>query len=761
MKNKIIPDLGNGTKANGIMISRRNFLQTGSLVTGGFLLTPAFASANIIDQKQNPLLPLHWYQKPVRIMHTVLREIDARNYDASKVVDYLKNGGYNTLCVNAGGIVDFFQNPLPGGNINKEMGERDVLREITEACQKENIRVIARIDFRGVEEHVYNKFPNWFMKDPDGKPVKLTYTKPELYSSCYLGEHRNQYANEFVAYVLKNYRVDGIWHNSPGFNGICYCNACRESFLDFAGKALPERRTVSTEEIEEYMVWKRREADRCMENIKKTVKSFGEDKVYTAEIFSIYDVGQQLDWGLGFDNARRHFDILVSVAFLTGHGSDKYYFDLNYGTTIIKFLKSMHPEKEAVVMYGSNGTSHRLVSDPSIDLKIWLWQMLSVGGRFWNCYFTNVPTLTHDNRNAFNEKDTYMFVREHEKILEQQIPFCNVGIYYSNSTRESYRRKSEDEALFGNEIRGTETVLVEEHIPHDFIIDDYLDAAKLQKYRLIILPNVKCLSLKESEILKNYVNNGGNLVATYATGLYDEKGNPLGNYRLHELFGVGYSGIRENTKSDNYQYILDKSHPLVAEDSRETELLFNAAYTALCKPYPSTKVICTWVPTIQNQPPDKSWVNSFSTEYPTIVENTFGKGKVIYFANQPDLLSHEIGHADPRNLLARAFRYLLEDHVPVETNAPPSVNLGLTASLIEKGQYVLSLVNTTSGPVRPIRKLIPVNNILVSAKIPGESPKSFKILKSQGNCSVKFLGDSIHVELDKLEDYFSIHFSTV
>jgi hypothetical protein len=451
----------------------------------------------------------------------------------------------------------------------------------------------------------------------------------------------------------------------------------------------------------------------------------------------------------------------VSVAFLTGHGADKYYFDLNYGTTIIKFLKSMVPDREAVVMYGGNGTSHRLVADPSIDLKIWLWQILSAGGRFWNCYFTNVPTLTHDNRNAFNETEAYNFVRDHEVLLEQHIPLSNIGIYYSNATRESYRKKSEDEESFGNEIRGIETVLIENHIPHDFLLDDHINEQKLKKYKLVILPNVKCLSATEVGLLNKFVSNGGKLIATYSSSLFDEKGAELQNYGLTELFGVHYAGKRENTERDNYQYILDKSHPLVIEDSGETELLFNAGYTALCKPLTKTKVICTWVPTIQNQPPDKAWVDSFSTEFPTITENNYGQGKVIYFANQPDLLSHVIGHADPRNLLKRAIQYLVGKEIPVETNAPPSVNLGLTTSLKEKGQYILSLVNTTSGPVRPIRELIPVQDITVKIKIPGGSYKESKILKCQGNCTVNKSGDGFEVKISKLQDYFSMHFTMV
>lgn len=692
-------------------------------------------------------------------MHTVLREIDAKNYDANAVVDYLKKGAYNTLCVNAGGIVDFFQNPLPAANVNQLMGSRDILKEITTACKNAGIKVIARIDFRGVEEQVYQKFPDWFKKDAAQNPVTTNYTKPVLYESCYMGQYRNEYANEFVRYVLTNYAVDGIWHNAPGFGGICYCSRCKEAYKATTGKDIPVIGSSPDEELDRYMGWKAQAADQYMDRIKKTVKSFGEDKVYTAEVFSIYGVGQRIDSGIDLNSARKHFDILVSVAFLTenSQGERFTYEDLNYGSTIIKFLKSMVPEKEAVVMYGGNGTTHRLVIDPPLDLKVWLWEILSAGGRFWNCYFTNVPTQTHDNRNAFNETEAYQFVKANEELLAQHVPVANIGIYYSNPTRISYRTKTIEDDRFGVEIRGVESVLMENHIPHDFILDDQISKERLQKYSLVILPNVRCMSDKEINVLKNYVRDGGNLMATYATSLGDSDGKEGTEFGLSELFGVHYAGKKENTRKDNYQYILDKNHPLVKEDSPKTELLFNAGFTALTKPVSHAKVICTWVPTIQNQPPDKAWVKEFSTEYPTIVENKYGKGTVFYFANQPDLLSYETGHPDPRNLLLRTIRHLAGTAIPIQTNAPASVHIGLTRSLQKKGQYNLSLVNTTASAFRPIRNLVPVHDISIQLNLDGKSVSRCKVLRSQSECRIKSVGNKLDIQVPKLEDFCAIH----
>jgi hypothetical protein len=559
--------------------------------------------------------------------------------------------------------------------------------------------------------------------------------------------------------VLKHYQVDGIWHNAPGFRGICYCPRCQQAYQGGSGKTLPVVNAASEAELDQYMAWKRKVGDQYMAKIRKTTKSFGDDKAYTAEVFSIYGVGQQIDSGIDLNNARDHFDILVSVAFLThnGPGETFVYEDLKYGSTIIKFLKSMAPEREAVVMYGGNGTTHRLVIDPPEDLKVWLWQILSAGGRFWNCYFTNVPTQTHDNRNAFNETQAYAFVKTHEKLLEQHVPVANVGIYYSGPTRLSYRKKSAEGDQFGSEIRGVETVLMENHIPHDFILDDQISTERLQRYKLVILPNVRCMADKEIALLKAYVRAGGNVIATYASSLYDADGRERPDYGLSELFGVHYAGKRENTRKDSFQYILQKKHPVVAPDSPQTELLYNAGYTALSKPARGAEVICTWVPVIHNQPPDKSWVEKFSIEFPTLVENKYGKGKVLYFANQPDVLSYESGHPDPRNLLLRSIRHLAAGAIPLESNAPASVHIGLTRSLQQPGPYIVSLVNTTSGPSRPIRQLVPVQDIDIKLRLGGSSLASHQVMRAQGDCQVRATGQDLKLHISKLEDFCAIH----
>jgi len=738
-------------------MNRRRFLQCSAVVGGGVIVSPLLrragdAPAGVPDS----LLP--WYRLPLCILQTVLRETDARNYDAAAVVSYMKKTGYNTLIVNAGGIVDFFQNPLPAANLDPFMNDRDILREITTACRAAGLRVMARVDFRGVEERVFRQHPDWFSMDAAGKPLQLDYTRPRLYASCYTGYYRNEHAEEFVRYLLAHYPLDGIWHNSIGWDGICHCPRCRESFLQATGAPVPEPESASPAALDGYMAWKTSAADKHMARMQATVKAFGDDKAYAAEVFSMYNPGGRINSGIDLYNARDHFDFMVGVAFPIESTEPTRFAELSYAGTVVRFMKSMAPEKEAVILYGENGTLHRYIMDPPVDLRIYLWEALAAGGRFWNANFAGAyPDATSDRRNAFNNIEACRFVRQHATLLAQHAPVATVGIYYSRPTRLFYRSPSAEGDRFDAAMKGFENVLVEGHIPYDFIPNDQLSPERLRRYRVVVLANVRCLAQPEIDQLSRFVWNGGNLLATFATSLNDGDGTARADFGLADLFGCSFTGKIADTRQDCYQYILQPKHPLVAPDSGATELLFNADRTLLCRPAPDAEVICTHVPEVHNQPPEKAWAESWSREFPTVIEHGYGKGRVLYFANQPDQINCDIGHPDARNLLSRGTR-LLAGSLPVETSAPESVHIGLTRSLASPGQYILSLVNTTSGPVRPVRRCLPVFDLEVKLHLAVRELVSHQVLRAQGKCRIEAHGSDVRMRLSRLDDFCAVHF---
>jgi len=125
-----------------------------------------------------------WYRKQLRMVQTVLREPDIVNYDAVAVVSYLEKVKANVIIINAGGIVDLFDNQIELANPSPFMKNENILEDLVREAHKKDIKVMVRVDFRGVEKSRYDLYPHWFALNADGSPK----INPQgLYTPCYNG----------------------------------------------------------------------------------------------------------------------------------------------------------------------------------------------------------------------------------------------------------------------------------------------------------------------------------------------------------------------------------------------------------------------------------------------------------------------------------------------------------------------------------------------------------------------------------------------
>ena len=695
----------------------------------------------------------HWHEKPLRITQTVLREVDAVDYDAAAVVDYLRQSHSNCLVVNAGGIFDFFPSPLPCANPIPQLGGRDVLREISTACREAGIRVICRVDFRGVEQRHWEQHPDWFATEADGGPVVRQDQSLRLYAPCYESFYRNEHAEAFIGHLLSEYPVDGIWHNAVLIRGTCHCERCRERYREEAGGGIPAP-GATAEEMERYWSWKARSAHRNLTRLRDAVKAAGPDKAYVAEVFSMFNVDLPRETGIDLYDAREFFDFLVVVAFLTENREWPEYRPLEYAGTVTRFLKALDPARQPVLLWGGNGTSHRFIIDPPVDSRIWLWEGLGLGSGFWNCLFNGQhPGATHDRRNAMIGRDAYEFLETHEAALDGQVPVEDVTVLYSKPSKDLFGSDDDREDAYCTAVQGVDRVLVQEHVPYGFLTEIDLSAERLSDVRVLIAPNAACLSDAQCETLRSWVTAGGRLIATFETSLYDEEGNRRPDFGLADLFGCSHTGDVVPSHVDCYQSVEDAEHPILQRFG-DTKVLNNGSRTVLARLAGGTAV-CRYVPIILNQPPERAWRAEMASEYPTVVVNHVGQGQVVYFANQVDRLCFIDGHPDFHDLLIGAVSWLLDGRGTLATNAPPSVHALLTR---RGGDWVLSLVNHTAGPTRPVRALVPVRDITVELAI--GRPKSHQVLRSEGRVRVSGRGGKTVVTVDRLDEFCAVSIDT-
>jgi hypothetical protein len=685
----------------------------------------------------------YWYQHPLRIQQTVLRQTDAINYQPDSVVAYLKKIHANVLVINGGGVVDFFQNKLPLANVNPFLKGRDLLEEVVTACHAQDIQVIARVDFRGVEKKRYLRHPDWFGVDENGQPLMLTYTTPEMYAPCYNSYYRNEHAVEFLSLLLEKYKVDGIWHNAVNFHQTCYCTRCREKFRAFSGKKIPGRGS-DPRDWEEYYRWKAVNADEQLTLMQGTVKKYGQDKAYTAEVFNMFDVNQQKHTGIDLYSAAKFFDFLVTVSFIADNRTPVDYKELSYGATIIKFLKSLRVDKSPVILFGGNGTEHRYIYDPPIDLRQWLWEASGSGGGFWNCYFNGAyPAVTLDVRNAYLPEDAYAYQEKNEGLIQQLEPVKDVAVYYSKTSAQLL-----GDHAFSLPIRGMIRMLHDAHFQYGYISDYDLTREALDHCQVLILPNVACMDESHAGLIRDWVNEGGKLIATFETSLYDDDGRRRDDFLLSDLFGCHFTGETANTDMDCYQKVVTRNELL--KGFEKTSLLHNGGETLLCTPVAEAVTLTGYLPKINNQPPENAFPETWDSEYPILLDHPSGAGRAIYFANQPGLLNQMVGHPDYHQLLVNAVKALLGNRISLTTNAPASVHIYLNRDRKTPGRFQLSLVNTTSAPARPIRNLIPVRDIEI--RFP-TGISSGEIIS--GNETQVVIQED-RLQIDQLDEYFGM-----
>ena len=125
----------------------------------------------------------------------------------------------------------------------------------------------------------------------------------------------------------------------------------------------------------------------------------------------------------------------------------------------------------------------------------------------------------------------YRWHHTNEAYLRNVDPLARVGLVYSQQTATFYggeaaHAKVEDPAL------GFYQALVEGRIPFEMVHDRLLDAQHLGPFRTLILPNIAALSEKQCGRIRQFVEAGGSIVATYETSLYDEWGKQRADFGL-------------------------------------------------------------------------------------------------------------------------------------------------------------------------------------------------------------------------------------
>ena len=691
-----------------------------------------------------------WWEKPLRIIQTVLREPDIENYDVTSVLSYLKKVYANVIVVNVGGIVAFYPTNVFLHYKNPFMKGRDFLKELIHLCHSNDIRVIGRVDFRGARKEMFNEHPDWFSYDLKGNPRVLN----GLYLTCANSPYRNEYALEVIQELLSNYDLDGIWENAASFGGLCYCPVCKDKFKNAIGSDLPKDESWEDPIYGDYLEWRYSSVLEHSKKIRTFIKSFGEDKAYTAEFPGLLSVEWTRRGGQDINLASSLFDFLVTPCFVisrNSYGSPFYPAPIWGALEAGKYLYSIGDGRTSVILFSHLEQTSRYTAEPKEELKVWMYQAIGSGSSMWDCTFVGAnPENFLDKRNIDIIKEIYSFYREKEEYYYNLVPISDVALIYSRKTQDKFGDDNPIKDNYCTNFRGYELALLEAHMSYDIIPDTSISLEILKKYKCIILPNLGYISDELAQILTIYVKNGGGLIATFETSLYNEKWEKLNNFKLSKIFDVDYLGINRGPLPYSYQLIRENTS--LTKGLEDTKIIALNGLICIVKPSDNlAEVPLTLIPEIYPQPPEYGWIETIETSIPTVILNKVGNGRVVYFPTQIDRLYYSDHHPDYGILLKNAVKWVSKDFSKIEVNAP--VSLYVTPFIQKDRERILiHLINTASGPSRPIFNISEVKDVSIIIKEVKE-PKSVYLLRGNQSIGYNFSSDRLNLKIPVIREY--------
>lgn len=219
-------------------------------------------------------------------------------------------------------------------------------------------------------------------------------------------------------------------------------------------------------------------------------------------------------------------------------------------------------------LQGGSGTTGIKFGEPVTpqDVQLWAWTAISRGAKGLNYYawypmdsgyeiggfgLANLDGSVSDRAKSAGKVSR--IISENMDLFREATPVkAEVGIVYNIYTRMMLTASRERSAkICRDSMTGIYRAFFEESIPVDFIhIDDFAER-NLNNYKLIFLPFSIMMNADIAEGIKEYVRNGGKLVAEVRPGWSNDKGQCsklIPGLGLHEVFGCREQQIREDEK---------------------------------------------------------------------------------------------------------------------------------------------------------------------------------------------------------------------
>ena len=702
-----------------VLLSRRRFVKTTCVagaavaVAGGKFSWPLRGAA--AEPVLTPPKP-SWVDRPMRWAQLTLVEDDPGRFDLAFWLDYFRRTRSDAVCLSAGGCVAYYPTQVPFHHRSQWLGDRDVFGELVAGCRKLGMVVIARTDPHATYNDVHQAHPDWIAVDAEGRP-RRHWASPEMWITCALGPYNFEFMTEVKKEIMSRYRVDAIFINRWDGSGICFCEHCRRNFREANGLELPLSNNPQDPARRAYILWRQQRLFDLWRLWDGEVRKINPDSCVipntgggATSSLDMKRIGELAPTLIADRQARRG----LAPPWMNGKNGKEFRAAMGRKPIVGIFsvgLEEPYRWKDSV--------------QSEAEIRLWVADGVANGLRPW---FTKFSGVLHDERWLKPVEALYRRYAQWEKYLRHERPLARVGLVYSQQTAWFCGAGVEDHAL------GWCQALVEARIPFEMVHDRLLDPAHLGAFKTLILPNIAALSETQCRQIRDFAAQGGSVVATYETSLYDEWGVKREDFGLADLFGASWGGRSEGPMHNAYLRLEHESapaHPLLRGLEDAPRIIHGVwrVEVAANAPYPSPPL--TLIPPYPDLPMEKVYARQPRTDIPqAFLRELPGGGRVAYFPWDVDRTYWDVLAVDHGKLLRNAVFWATNEEPPVTVSGPGVLDVTIW---LQRSSLTVHLVNLTNPMMLkgPIRELIPVGEQKVRVRMPaGLTARGLRLLVS-------------------------------
>lgn len=718
-----------------------------------------------------------WLQRRNRGFHVTIRDVDCRDFDVPRFIADLKSMHVTFFSFFVGGYVTTYPTALEYQRVSPYLDGRDLAGDIVREARAAGLKVLGMIDLGQVPENAARDHPDWCAQDIEGH---LMERLPGLYATCPMGGYQSDYVSEIVAEILGRYDLDCVKFGGGSFGftrDICYCPNCRADFKAATGRDLPLKHDWSHPLWPDYVAWKLNRARQRVHKLGEVVHSIDPSMPFMGNSVAFGDPGWTVGASLDLENQAAVADA-VQVEIQTRARYDEAIGKagwqwLSWPAETARYMTSVSDKPIWVVASYFLAWPWRRSAFPVAEQKVYLAQVAANGADPMVNLSGGPPAVHEDPRGFAAVRDLYGFLAEHQGYYEGDESAANVAFVYSHDTLFFYS-KDDPTGRYVESIRGVEKALHAAHIPFDIISTRVLhDEAVLSRYKTLVLPSLACLSEEDADVLRKVAMQGGGIVATFETSLFDPLGAKRDDFLLANVFRAHYTATKSTMASDDAGY--KQVYAVISTDSTEFNGKESVPSVESVKSVEKRHALLDGLEGTSVVPVGKDYavvtaeadvplrlgapfvVFPEGYSYPmrpasgdpmAVVAESERGGRAVYFPGRPDALYWNVPYPDLGRLIANAVRWTAHDELPVRLEAPSTLQVSVRR---QPGRVLVHLVNLTGE--RFFDETVPLHDVRVAIPADGLRVVRAFLLSTGETLRAQFDDNVLTVVVSKIVDY--------